>query len=962
MHSSKEEGLLKVKDLVDRFDKQKGSYEDVNYNEANTRKEFIDHFFIALGYDVYNTDGAAESYKEVVFEDKVRIRDNGTDKLKSPDYSFSLSGIKKLFFVEAKKPSVDIRNNQDSAYQIRRYGWSARLPISIITNFEDFIVYDCTKKPNVQDKPTYARVQIYNYKEYEKYWNDIWNTLSKDAVKKGDFDRFFNSSDNKKGTHTVDVAFLETLDNIRTILAESIIKDNKDLKEDELNFIVQQTLDRIIFLRICEDRGIEPYGNLKNCLYGDDFYELLIKQFKKANTKYNSGIFDFTKDTLTKNVQINNKIIRHIIEDLYYPTCPYEFSVLEVDILGRAYEQFLGKTITINSKGKTVIELKPEVRKSGGVYYTPQYIVNYIVENTVGKLIKDKTPQEVSEIKIVDPACGSGSFLLGAYQYLIDWHNNYYKKNKTKKNPIKPDGNLNIDEKKKILVNNIFGVDIDTNAVEVTKLSLLLKCMENESVETVKQLDLFDERLLPNIDANIKSGNSLIDSDYYDSQLDFGEVRKIKPFNWHNGFPDVFKNGGFDVIIGNPPYVNIENLKDDIKKYFYKKYKTCVGRTDLYILFIENKLNNLKANGLISFIVPYAFTNQNYGALLRKLLSQKYGVTEIVDTSKYYVFDQAKVKNVIITIQNHFSKNNKTIIKSFLSAPDFINKTGNEFTIAQNQFLQLENNRFETKPIYNFLNLKDKICKKSICLEKICLVAYGARLNHKSQNINKSFYVSKEHKKGYKPFVEGENIERYFYTNYGWLNYKPLEHYNPMFPELFETEKLITIRIVKDRMRFAYDNKNMYNSHTVINCVKLCDLVHAKHISAIKAINNFEVELSKKYAIKFILGLLNSKLLNWYFYNFLSDQLNLYPNAAKSLPIIIMDDRESINFQNSMVQYVNTLLVLNTELGDTKLVSKKEQVYKQIDYFENKIDQMVYQLYNLSEEEINIIEDYFKVS
>ena len=256
-------------------------------------------------------------------------------------------------------------------------------------------------------------------------------------------------------------------------------------------------------------------------------------------------------------------MIKNIINELYYPDSPYEFSVLSVEILGSAYEQFLGKTITIDKAHRAKIEEKPEVRKAGGVYYTPQYIVEYIVQNTVGKLIEGKKPKDISGIRIVDPACGSGSFLIGAYQYLLDYHRDYYTENGklskgTKDNPLTPDGNLTTAEKKRILLNNIYGVDIDVNAVEVTKLSLLLKCMEGETEATIAtQLKLFNERILPTLDDNIKSGNSLIDTDFYDGQLDFEPQaeKKIKPFNWQKAFPEVFKNGGFDAVIGNPPYV-----------------------------------------------------------------------------------------------------------------------------------------------------------------------------------------------------------------------------------------------------------------------------------------------------------------------------------------------------------------------------------------------------------------------
>jgi adenine-specific DNA-methyltransferase len=478
---TKEAAYQKISDLVTRFDEQFASYKSPEYNETLTRRDFIDPFFKALGWDIDNEAGNAEAYREVIHEDKVKVG----KATKAPDYSFRLEGGKRLFFVEAKKPSVAVKDDILPAYQVRRYGWSAKLSVSIITDFEEFAIYDCTKKPNPTDKASVARIKYISFRDYLKEFDFIWDTFSKERVRKGSFDKFITGNANKKGTATVDKEFLLSLDSWRTYLATSISWNNKNLDEDEINFVVQQTIDRIIFLRIAEDRGVEPYGNLKSALTHGEYYQNLFSIFHDADAKYNSGLFDFKKDKYSKELKIDNKVIKTIIKELYYPDSPYEFSVLSVEILGSAYEQFLGKVIRITPSHHAKIEEKPEVRKAGGVYYTPQYVVEYIVKNTVGKLIEGKTPDEISKVKIVDPACGSGSFLIGAYQYLLDWHECTYASNvkysRGKSARLTPEGNLTTAEKKRILLNNIFGVDIDVNAVEVTKLSLLLKCMEGET-------------------------------------------------------------------------------------------------------------------------------------------------------------------------------------------------------------------------------------------------------------------------------------------------------------------------------------------------------------------------------------------------------------------------------------------------------------------------------------------------
>jgi hypothetical protein len=261
-------------------------------------------------------------------------------------------------------------------------------------------------------------------------------------------------------------------------------------------------------------------------------------------------------DALTLGLTIDDQGLKRIIRSLYYPESPYESSVLPVYVLGQVYEQFLGKVIRLTKSGhRAVVEEKPEVRRAGGVYYTPTYIVDYIVKNTVGKLVEGKRPGPrggVSKLKMVDPACGSGSFLIGAYQYLLDWHRNQYVEEGFERwsdRLYQGSGgqwHLTIDEKKRILLNNIYGVDVDPQAVEVTKLSLLLKVLEGESESSLAtQLSMFQQRALPDLDNNIKCGNSLIGLDFYDrlqmGLLDEEKQRRINVFDWEDAFPEVFQ-------------------------------------------------------------------------------------------------------------------------------------------------------------------------------------------------------------------------------------------------------------------------------------------------------------------------------------------------------------------------------------------------------------------------------------
>src|SRR3989338_5096702 len=547
-----------ILELIERFDNNRESYRSGTYNETQLRREFVDPFFGILGWDVNNKNGYAEAYKDVIHEDSIKI--GGLTK--APDYCFRIGGVRK-FFVETKRPSVNLKDDISPAFQLRRYALSAKLPLSILTDFEEFAVYDCRVKPNKTDKASTARIMyVGNCAEFTQHWDEIASIFSRDAVLKGSFDRYAESSKAKKGTAEVDTAFLKEIESWRDALARSLALRNPELSQRDLNFAVQRTIDRIIFLRICEDRGIERYGQLMSLQNGNRMYERLCELFYRADERYNSGLFHFQKeksraeppDTLTIGLIIDNKPLKDIIKNLYYPDSPYEFSVLSADILGQVYEQFLGKVIRLTEGHRAVVEEKPEVRKAGGVYYTPTYIVDYIVKNTVGQLvnskiqnpkskIKDITPKDISKIRILDPACGSGSFLLGAYQYLLDWHRDWYIANSPEKwatgrspalyqsgksevrSPKSETDNwrLTTAERRRILLNNIYGVDIDPQAVEVTKLSLLLKVLEGESEQTiVKQLKMFHERALPDLGNNIKCGNSLIGTDFYNINVEKG--------------------------------------------------------------------------------------------------------------------------------------------------------------------------------------------------------------------------------------------------------------------------------------------------------------------------------------------------------------------------------------------------------------------------------------------------------
>lgn len=981
--TNKEIGFKKVQELVTRFNEQLPAYKKSDYNETQTRRDFIDPFFKALGWDIDNEQGFAESYREVIHEDRVKVG----KATKAPDYSFRIGGGNRLFFVEAKKPSVLIKDDIQPAYQVRRYGWSAKLNVSVITDFEEFAIYDCTKKPNPTDKSSVARVKYITFNDYENEWDFLWSTFSKEAVLKGSFDKFIGSNANKKGTATVDKEFLISLDTWRTLLAETISKENKQLDEDELNFVVQQTLDRIIFLRICEDRSIEPYGSLQECLKSGDYYKNLLQEFKQADDKYNSGLFNFKKDKISHTLTINNKTLKTIINQLYYPECPYEFSVLSVEILGSAYEQFLGKTITINNRGKAVIELKPEVRKAGGVYYTPQYIVDYIVQNTIGKLCENKTPKDVAEIKIVDPACGSGSFLLGAYQYLLNWHKDYYLQNPNNKNTTTPEGNLTTTEKKRILLNNIYGVDIDTNAVEVTKLSLLLKCMEGETKASIaNQMTMFKERVLPTLDSNIKSGNSLIDTDFYDNQLDFGEERKIKPFSWNAEFNTILPNG-FDAVIGNPPYIKERGSKEIFEPVLKSKIGKLYhqGKMDFWYYFVHRGIDILKPNGFLAFITNSYWMRSDGASKLIDRIEKEFTVNTIVDFDNYKVFDDVSGKhNISIFTKGQNKKANCKILS--------INKQNPSSEIAEYKLLEISNDNLFANSKLN-IQTSENIFENCDLLDNHFEVSQGAveatdkitktqKEKTKRTDINigdgvfvltekevKNLGFTKEEKSLLKPYVNTLHVKRYalkFANEY-------LLYLGKQEREDIVKGKYTNIKKHLDNVKeFITSSNAPYGIHRTreqryFEEPKLiCKGMFLKpdfYFDDEKYYCGFSfsviIQKSKEYDLKLLLAIMNSKL-GEYWFNLNGKKrgvgVDIGVKVFRLFPLPPKTNTKYNQTNEAIIKAVNQLAELNTQLSNTSLHTALQQLDRQIKHLENKINTLVYVLYELTQEELKIIE------
>ena len=405
---------------------------------------------------------------------------------------------------------------------------------------------------------------------------------------------------------------------------------------------------------------------------------------------------------------------------------------------------------------------------------------------------------------------------------------------------------------------------------------------------------------------------------------------------WMFGITD-----GFDVVIGNPPYISVTNLPVTMRDYLFKNYQACKRRTDIYIAFLEKSIAILNTKGIMGFILPSAFAKQKYGEKMRQILIENHAIREVVDASRYRIFENAVVYNIVLTVGN-LKGQDQTKVRLHSSNADFDTRGGKEFFINQHAFAELKDSRFETNPlVFESLKVKEKIWQSAVRLDQICLVAYGARLNDHSGNLKKKDYISQSPISDGKRFCEGKNIERYSFSQGGWLNYTPEEHYNPMFPELFENKKLMFINVVKDRLRFAYDDEGFYNCNTVVNCVRLDLLSEASHITAVRAIRGSDNKFSKQYDYKFLLGVLNSGFTSYYFRNFLSEGLHCYPNDAKELPIPDVAPEQQAPI---------------IELVDRILTTKRTDPNENVSTLENEIDEIVYLLYDLTPDEIAIVE------
>lgn len=955
-----QEAFSLVQNLIHDFKQNEKIYLSTNYSEADVRNDFINKFFISLGWDVRHEQQKNPYEQEVRVEKPVQV----AKAQKRADYTFYLSpnfrDVK--FFVEAKKPFHDLEN-KDYFFQTVRYGWNANTPIAVLTDFEEFIILDCRYRPDINDILNY-KIKRFHYSDYadEEKFKEIYFLFSRESVVDNSLEKYSGSLPKPKGKkkalikgslQKIDEAFLEELDEIRTTLAKSFKKNNTHLTSEELTEATQRTIDRLVFIKFLEDKMIEPHHYVSEFGNRRTAWEDFITSSLTLDAKYNGVVFKRCLIDSKNIIEPDDKTFSKICEDLSHDSTPYNFDIIPIHILGSIYERFLGKVVNATDK-RVTIEEKPEVRKAGGVYYTPQYIVNYIVDNTIGKLIDGKAPKEIAKMRFADIACGSGSFLITVYERLLDYHKRWYIENPEQ---AKKDGcifyegayRLSLQQKQHILTNNIYGVDLDNQAVEVTQLSLYLKLLEDETTATANDTwVMFKEQLLPNLSKNIVNGNSLIGTDILDLTFQFpllakergrGEVDelKLKPMDFEKIFPEVFKSGGFDAIVGNPPYRMMQphNTEQVILNYFKEKFNIAEFKIDLFHLFIQQSINKLKNSGLLGYITPSSLLNNVYVENLRVWILEHCRINKI-SLTKEKVFKDADVYTAVYIFEKEKDKihrNNHFILKTDTLELYKQNKELNYSEIKQERYYETVGKVWNLLIDESNIGIINKMNDSGQPLVKVAQLNRGLITGDREK-----YFSNVKVNDNYVPILSGSDIFRYSSKdiNEYVLFKKPKTAGGCWDSEVHLAEHKVLIRQIGVRPTATLITSPIAVTGNIFTIIT-GDLISEKHI----------------------LGLINSKAVYFYWRLMFTDFKNSFPQVTifslNQIPIPIPNLDKFLDKKLDVL--VDQMLASKKQLQQAQTESDKNYLERKCENLDKEIDNLVYELYGLTEEEIKIVED-----
>lgn len=942
---TKEQAKEKISQLIKDYEKLATTGKLAEYNEANTRKDFIMPLFESLGWDVRRSEEVSE--EETV--------SNG-----SVDYAFKLNGITK-FYLETKKFSVDLEEEK-WADQAINYAWYKSVTWAVLSDFEGIKIFNAEWRESHVSKNIFIDLK---YTDYLNNFEDLW-LLSKESIESGALDLKAEKYGKKIKRKPVDEAIFSDLIEWRMLLLNDIksMKQDVILSDDEKEEAVQKILDRFIFIRSCEDRKIEE-ELLRAALRtweekgeSDSLYEKVLEIFKHYYL-YDSGLF--AANHICEKLNLYNGSMRKIISGIYYndkEKIPYDFKNIPADILGGIYEQYLGHIL---KRGK-LVEGLPH-RKEKGIYYTPKYVVDYIVENTLGRKLEEMPREKAGKIKILDPACGSGSFLIKALEIM----DSYYEKDPKFKD-------IPFNRRVKALQNNIYGVDLDEKAVEIAQLNLMMRAIA-------------DRRALPNISSNIKCGNSLISGSSEEMKKAFGlKWRDLKPFNWKEEFKDVFAQDGFDVVIGNPPYLKELDSKfvfDPIKKTDYLKYYQ--GKMDFWYFFLHRAIDVCKDDGYIGFITNSYFLKSAGASKLINRIKNELVLIKAVDFDDIKVFGEVAGKHIIHIYQKRKAiDSDKTL---YVLADD----SGPNVTIDESKgklfpYLDLisEDNKIslESAKTINFhsclplgdifdvsqgvVEAPDKISKKVIEIKKISGFSANDGVFVLSKRELSLLNLGNDEKLLIKKYLDSNDIGKYKlqfgdqYLIYSDKDAKEAmkngdyqhikQHLDKMAPFITSSNKpyglhrprenryFISPKLICKGMfltpEFTYDDECYYVGFS------------------------FSVIIQKdpNYSLKYLLGIMNSNLGNYWFQRNGKKRgvgVDIGVLVFRQFPVFNAKKSE----QNIIGRNVDQMLDLNKRLQSLpENTNKWQKLKEEIEKNDRIIDKEVYKIYGLTEEEIRVVE------
>lgn len=972
----------RVCDLIDRFEKYaKDKYLLPSYQEAEARKDFIDPFFKALGWDVDHEREHNPYEQEVKVERGLSVHDARNQK--RADYAFHLAPNFRdvRFYVEAKKPSIDLNKSVEAHFQTLRYGYSAQTPLAVLTDFEQIRVLDCRRRPHVDSAldQTYKSWHYTDFRDPTKFAEFYW-LFSRQAHSDGSFLRRIGELPKPKGGakqrgllkggyQPVDDSFLEELSEYREALAKAFKKANQSLNSAELTEIVQRTLDRLVFLRFLEDKQIETEIRLSDFGKGKGAWADFRSASRRLDNIYNGIIFKPIESLDGDDFEVNDELFSDICERMSAENSPYNFDAIPIYILGSIYERFLGRIIRATEK-RVVIEEKPEVRKAGGVYYTPEHIVRHIITGTVGKKIFGKTPEDISKMHFADIACGSGSFLLGIYDELLRYHADWYNRPENDRQAKKDgcikteDGHwrLSLVQRRNILLNNVYGVDLDRQAAEVAQLSLFLKLLEDERATSARQYQLDYGRdpnlkkILPDLSSNIKCGNSLIGWDIADlSNLSDRDEQHLNPMNFADEFPITMRAGGFDAIVGNPPYEVVEKERSEASwphQAFIEAISTTNyygpalgGKRNMYRFFVIRTINLLKTGGTTGLIVPMSLLADISCSKTRAYMISQLRPVDIdcfpqKDNASRRVFRDAKLSTMIYTGQKFAKENGNTDIRIRIFPWNSLDDTPRKSSLRIDDIKLFDP---ENCPIPLVSNEQLEICRKIHNNPKSVRLANVAGVKVTRGEINQT---------NYRKFITENPAHSRLLKGVEVAQYKIRSSLSQGHKEWFDEASYL--KEGKDKNISRKKRIATQRITGIDERLRIVAAIAPTPAYFADSTNSIYIDGTSPVSINYILAILNSRLMQWRF-KLTSTNNNVGTNEIECLPIVIPKKEDDRQLHENISEKVGMLIHAKTQEPETSNPAKELSARK-IKAFENEINRLIYQLYELTDEEVALIE------